>query len=92
MPSAFCLLLCVLPPRAQIRLDHRVLKVVENRVVSALSKELLIETLQVRESDRYIIQSSCLAHGRAKFFNSYLESRKDSFAWPGGAAVHISPL
>lgn len=32
----------------QVRLDNRVLKVVENRVVSALSKELLIETLQVR--------------------------------------------
>lgn len=31
----------------QVRLDNRVLKVVENRVVSALSKELLIETLQV---------------------------------------------
>lgn len=33
--------------RVQVRLDNRVLKVVENRVVSALSKELLIETLQV---------------------------------------------
>ncbi|CBN76005.1 expressed unknown protein [Ectocarpus siliculosus] len=32
----------------EIRLDNRVLKVVENRVVSALSKELLIETLQTK--------------------------------------------
>lgn len=32
----------------EVRLDHRVLKVVENRVVSALSKELLIETLQTK--------------------------------------------
>lgn len=31
----------------QVRLDNRVLKVVENRVVSSVSKELLIETLQV---------------------------------------------
>ncbi|CAB1098507.1 unnamed protein product [Ectocarpus sp. CCAP 1310/34] len=32
----------------EIRLDNRVLKVVENRVVSSLSKELLIETLQTK--------------------------------------------
>ncbi|CAM9932464.1 unnamed protein product, partial [Discosporangium mesarthrocarpum] len=32
----------------EVRLDPRVLKVVENRVVSALSKELLIETLQTK--------------------------------------------
>ncbi|CAN0092442.1 unnamed protein product [Laminaria digitata] len=32
----------------EVRLDNRVLKVVENRVVSALSKELLIETLQTK--------------------------------------------
>jgi hypothetical protein len=31
----------------ELRLDPRVLKVVENRVVTNLSKELLIETLQV---------------------------------------------
>jgi len=43
----FFLALRVALSHPQVRLDHRVLKVVENRVVSALSKELLIETLQV---------------------------------------------
>ncbi|CAM9772462.1 unnamed protein product, partial [Choristocarpus tenellus] len=38
------------PPQKahEVQLDPRVLKVVENRVVSSLSKELLIETLQTR--------------------------------------------
>lgn len=44
---SLCLSLSPDSRNAQVRLDNRVLKVVENRVVSALSKELLIETLQV---------------------------------------------
>jgi hypothetical protein len=41
--------LCRVPDEKanELRLDPRVLKVVENRVVTNLSKELLIETLQV---------------------------------------------